>query len=106
MPKVSCSVQNCSYNQNQCCCASIVNIGGKGSLENRATCCGTFLNQLGYSNMAQYTKARGELDAVLCRVDTCTYYKDEHCTLNEIKVGGVEDVEIYTQTDCLSFQKK
>jgi len=106
MPKINCSVETCSYNQNQYCCASIVNIGGKGSVITESTCCGTFLNKLGYSNLAQYTEARGELDAILCRVNTCAYHKDEHCTLPEIEVGSLKEAEIYTETDCLSFDRK
>lgn len=106
MPRISCSVENCSYNQAQCCCANIVNIGGKGAQDNCDTCCGSFLNNLGYSNLAQYTNNRGGLDAILCRVDTCAYHADEHCTLNEIEVGSSEEVDIYTETDCRSFKKK
>lgn len=106
MPRINCSVENCSYNQQECCCASIVNIGGKGAKQSCDTCCGTFLNRLGYSNLAQYTENRGGIDAILCRVDTCVYHESEHCTLNEIQVGSKEEVDIYTETDCLSFQKK
>nr|WP_302597099.1 DUF1540 domain-containing protein [uncultured Cellulosilyticum sp.] len=107
MPKISCSVGTCSYNQDQQrCCASIVNIGGKGSQDSGCTCCGTFLNRLGYSDLAQYTNNRGDIDAILCRVDTCVYNTSEHCTLNEIQVGSKTEADIYTETDCLSFKKK
>lgn len=106
MPRINCSVENCSYNQDQSCCASIVNVGGKGSQDNCGTCCGTFLNRLGYSNLAQYTDNRGDIDAILCRVDTCTYHAKEHCTLNEIQVGSEKEATVYTETDCLSFKKK
>lgn len=107
MPRINCDVKTCSYNQDRICCASIVNIGGKNSATTEGTCCGTFLNRLGYSNLAQYTENRGnDLDAILCRVETCAYHKDEHCTLKEIEVGSLGDAEIYTQTDCLSFERK
>lgn len=106
MARINCSVDTCSYNQEKNCCASIVNIGGKGSIITESTCCGTFLNKLGYSNLAQYTDARGEIDAILCRVETCAYHKEEHCTLNEIEVGSLKEVEVYTETDCLSFERK
>lgn len=106
MPKINCSVETCSYNQNHYCCASIVNVGGKGAVTTEATCCGSFLNKLGYSNLAQYTNERGEPDAILCRVDTCAYHRNEHCTLQEIEVGCLKEAEIYTETDCLSFERK
>lgn len=106
MPKINCSVDTCSYNQDHYCCASVVNIGGKGSTTTEATCCGSFLNRLGYSNLAQYTDRRGDLDAILCKVDTCAYHRDEHCTLNEIEVGSLTEAQIYTETDCLSYERK
>ncbi len=106
MPRIDCSVGNCSYNKEQVCHASIVNIGGKGSKTTEGTCCGTFLNKLGYSDLAQYTEARGDTDAILCKVDTCVYNKKEHCSLNEIEVGSLKEVEVYTETDCLSYEKK
>lgn len=106
MHRINCSVESCSYNGNKICCANIVNIGGKGAQITEATCCGTYLNKLGYSNLAQYTEDRGYTEAVLCRVSSCAYHKDEHCTLKEIEVGSLQDVEIYTQTDCLSFERK
>lgn len=106
MPKVGCSVNTCSYNQSGACYASIINIGGKGASHEKATSCGSFLNRLGYSDLAEYTSMRGDVDAILCRVDTCTYYNDDKCTLQEIQVGGQNEAEIYIETDCLSYNKK
>lgn len=106
MPKINCSVGTCSYNQNQCCCASVVNIGGKGAMTTECTCCGTFLNKLGYSNLAQYTDGRGDLDAIMCKVETCAYNKGDHCMLQEIEVGSLKEAQIYTETDCLSFERR
>lgn len=106
MPTINCSVETCSYNKEHICCASVVNVGGKGSRTTEGTCCGTFLNRLGYSNLAEYTEERGSTDAILCRVETCAYHKNEHCTLDEIEVGSLKEAEVYTETDCLSFEKK
>ena len=107
MPKIHCGVDTCSYNQNKVCCASIINVGGKGSVNNQATCCGSFLNRLGYSNLAQYTENRGDTDAILCKVDTCVHYCENHCSLNEIEMNASNgQAEIYTETDCMSFQQR
>ena len=107
MPKIHCGVDTCSYNQDKVCCASIINVGGKGSTDNQSTCCGSFLNRLGYSNLAQYTENRGDTDAILCKVDTCIHNSSEHCSLNELQIGpSKEAAEIYTETDCLSFERK
>ena len=43
--------------------------------------------------------------SIRCSVDSCTYHADNHCTLNEIKVGccctNVSDCE---STECASFK--
>lgn len=106
MPKISCGVVSCSYNQSQECNANVIQIGGKGANECQQTCCGTFLNSDSYSNLAQYTSNRGGVEKILCRVDTCVYNGDNQCTLSEINVGSAERVDVYSETECQSFQKK
>ncbi|MDF2613247.1 MAG: hypothetical protein K0S71_1033 [Clostridia bacterium] len=102
---ISCSVDSCSYNQEGVCNASILNIGGSGAQITEATSCETYLKQSEYSNLAQ-TVRRGHTDTIFCSVDTCAYHDKQHCTLKEIEVGCLKDVDDYTETDCLSFERE
>lgn len=108
MPKINCSVENCSYNHNKYCCASVVSISGSNANVTETTCCATFLDRMGYSNLeSNAVEQEGIIvDAILCKVDTCVYHKSQHCTLNEIEVGSLVKPEVYTQTDCLSFDRQ
>ena len=106
MPRINCSVENCSYNHDKYCCASVVNISGNSASITETTCCATFLDTMGYSNLTGNEPNSVEVDAILCKVDTCVYHKNEHCTLNEIEVGSLTKPEVYTQTDCLSFDRR
>ena len=106
MPNISCSVESCSYNKNHECNARVIQVGGKGAEECKQTCCGTYLNCANYSNLAQYTDNRETVEAILCRVDTCVHYGDDHCMLDSIEVGCSERVDVYTETECDSFEKK
>lgn len=107
MPKINCSVENCAYNHSRYCCASVINVGGKGADITEATCCDTFLDGMGYSNVqVSNMQSSVDIDAILCKVDTCVYHKDEHCTLQEIEIGCLTTAEDKTQTDCLSFDRK
>ena len=105
MTKVKCGVDTCSYNQQGGCYVSEINVGGKGATNEALTCCGTFLNKQVYSNLAGYTCMRGEADTVLCRVDTCKHNGEGLCTLKEIQVGAKGGANIYTETECLSYDK-
>ena len=107
MPKINCGVENCAYNHGRYCCASIINVDGKSADITESTCCNTFLDGMGYSNVQDCNMQNStELDAILCKVETCVYHKDEHCTLQEIEIGSLTRAEDKTQTDCLSFERR
>ena len=45
--------------------------------------------------------------SIRCSVDSCTYHRDHHCTLNEIQVGctaGSAQPTNCKETQCASFQ--
>ena len=43
--------------------------------------------------------------SIRCSVDSCTYHRDHHCTLNEIRVGACEaNATTCANTECASFQ--
>ena len=43
--------------------------------------------------------------SIKCSVNSCTYHADNHCTLNEIKVGcTTPNVADCTSTECASFK--
>jgi len=43
--------------------------------------------------------------SIKCSVNSCTYHKDAHCTLNEIQVGCCQNcVGEKQNTECASFQ--
>lgn len=102
---ISCSVESCSYNKDRICSASILNIGGSEAQITEATSCETYLKQSEYSNLAE-TVSRGHTETIFCSVNTCAYHAKEHCTLNEIEVGSLKEVDTYNETDCLSFERK
>ena len=39
---VVCDADNCSYNEDHCCCAGKIDIRGEGACNCGETCCGTF----------------------------------------------------------------
>lgn len=106
MGKVSCSVESCSYNKSRVCYAGTIKIGGQGAGEEDGTCCGSFLNQKSYSNLSDYTSMRGATDVINCVVGTCAYNSEEKCTLSSIQVGGGREIQLYSETECQSFEKK
>ncbi|MGL5675829.1 MAG: DUF1540 domain-containing protein [Cellulosilyticaceae bacterium] len=104
MTKVACSVENCSYNNNFECYAKSVAIGGIGSTTEKNTCCGTFLNQDQYSNLAEHTAYKSICKELTCNVASCRHYVENRCKLDAIKVVGENPSTLYVDTDCSNFE--
>ena len=106
MTKVQCSVIKCSYNNDEICYASRIAVGGQGAVEDEGTCCGTFLNEDVYSNLAEHTQYKSCCDYVSCTVGSCAYndHANKKCTLDSIQVEGSDNPAIYIETCCSSFE--
>lgn len=107
MPKISCSVASCSYNQAGVCDASVLKIVGDGANITEETSCSTYIKKEKACNAIGDEVSRGETETVLCEVETCAYHAERHCTLKDgIEVGNLGEAETYKDTDCLSFERK
>lgn len=106
MHRVSCSVHSCSYNQEGICGANVLKVGGDRAMITERTYCETFIDKDGYHNALGQRVTPGETESILCDVSTCAYHAKYHCTLKEIEVGSLKDVENYSETDCLSFERR
>jgi len=106
MSKISCGVENCSHNNEHKCFANIITVGGKSAKKDSDTCCASFLDSVAYSSLTNIidTSSNG-CDVVSCTVGTCTHNSDEHCNAKAIEVNGY-NVNLYSETDCLTFKKK
>lgn len=106
MTQVSCSVENCSYNENNQCLAGEILISGQGITYGQETCCGSYLNKEAYSNLAEYANYKQPVEQVKCRVGDCRYYQNNNCMLSHIHVVGKEPTHIYIETSCQSFEHR
>ena len=105
MAEINCSVNNCSHNKSGVCYSNRVNIGGLNSCCSEDTCCGSFLDKNLYSDLTNNTNASGSCDALICKVGNCKYNCNSLCDLPCISVDG-DDVKIYSEAHCQSFQEK
>lgn len=103
--KINCEVSSCSHNKSFVCYANCVDIVGSSAKKERSTCCGSFLNNLLYSELTNNVLSSGSCDCLKCTVETCTYHSNNLCTLDNIQVSG-GNAEYYTHTACASFKLK
>ena len=105
MEKINCDVSNCSHNKSGVCYSNRVDIAGMTSSTSNDTCCGSFLDRQLYSDLTNNTNTAGRCDALVCKVETCTYNCNNLCELPSINVGG-HNVKIYSEAHCESFKEK
>jgi hypothetical protein len=103
MAKINCEVTNCSHNNAGECYANCIDIVGSSAKKEYDTCCGSFLNNLTYSELTNNTLSAGSCDCLKCTVETCKFHDNHLCTLDHIQVSG-QGAQYYTQTDCSSFK--
>jgi len=104
MSKINCGVTNCSHNDEFTCFANVINVGGKSAKKDSDTCCASFLDAKTYSDLTNNVNEKGSAcDAITCNVGTCTHNSNNLCTADSINVSG-ENVNLYSETDCLTFE--
>lgn len=106
MTQVSCSIVNCSYNENNECFAGEILISGQGITYGQETCCSSYLNKEAYANLADYTDHKRPTEWVNCRVGDCRHYCNSKCMLSQIQVVGKQPTHIYIETSCNSFEQR
>lgn len=105
MQKINCNVNSCSHNKSGVCYSNRVDIGGLNVSSECGTCCGSFLNKSLYSDLTNNTNSQGQCDALICNVQSCAHNCNKVCNLESINVSG-SNCQIYTETECSSFNQK
>lgn len=103
--KVACNVNNCAYYSSGNCCAQTINVGGKTATKAENTCCGSFLDVLGYSHLNNSCTTSGVCENIICNVGSCEYHSGNTCTASNVSVGG-NHANLYSETNCSTFKLK
>lgn len=103
MPKLNCSVANCAYNAESCCCLSNVKVDGSSQTHHtEGTCCESFAEGGSGTNCSGIPAAYSEID---CQATSCTHNENCRCYADSIQVAG-NGADYSGQTECSSFCKK
>ncbi|SHH91297.1 protein of unknown function [Clostridium collagenovorans DSM 3089] len=103
MPQLSCCVDSCTHNKENCCCKNTIKVGGKKAEKPSSTCCESFHEQDGsFTNSIETPNAA--LD-VKCDATNCIHNCNCSCAADSIDVSGVSACSC-DQTQCSSFQER
>ncbi len=102
MTQLDCSVVNCRYNEDSCCCRSGITVGGSSATASNETCCGSFAEKT--SSTASNSVGEPEKPTeVSCEAKKCVYNEDCECTASGIGVAG-SNACCCGETECGTFR--
>lgn len=104
MTKLECTVTNCCYNDDKCCCKGDIMVEGEDAKTSQATCCSSFREKK--SDMASNAVKHPKEDIeVGCHACNCVYNRECKCMAEKIGISGANACHC-KETECVTFACK
>ena len=101
MPKLRCSVRNCSHNTEDYCSLGYIQVDGERANNSTGTCCANFdSSEYAASNTVHACQDNVEIQ---CDAMSCIYHRDDHCTAAAVNMSGATTACSNQDTQCGSF---
>lgn len=101
MTQLKCTVHNCTYQKDDCCCRGNIMVEGKHASTNRETCCGSFEERKG-CGCHNATGEAPKMSDISCEVVNCKFNAEGKCDASDIAVTGNQACTC-SETECASF---
>ncbi len=99
MTSLNCCVENCAYNNHNCCCVGAIKIGGKQATYPARTCCDSFAEK--DSAPTSCHTPNPQID-ISCKATNCMYNYNCRCSAEHVDISG-RFACICGETECSSF---
>lgn len=99
MPRLNCSVSNCSHNCDDACCLNQIGVAADHASSPEGTCCSNFIEQTGATNSMESPNASLEVG---CSATNCTHNDGCRCCADSIDIAG-QGASNSVDTLCSSF---
>ena len=107
MPAINCNINNCTHNTNGTCYANKISVNGKKARTSNNTCCSSFVNESGYSNLTNSTLDSNPCNSLNCTVKTCVNNAGNICALRDVSITShADNANLLSETYCGSFRCK
>ena len=107
MPAINCNINNCAHNTNGTCYANKISVNGKKARTSNNTCCSSFVNESGYSNLTNSTLDSNPCNSLNCTVKTCVNNAGNICALRDVYITShADNANLLSETYCGSFRCK
>ena len=107
MPAINCNINNCAHNTNGTCYANKISVNGKKARTSNNTCCSSFVNESGYSNLTNSTLDSNPCNSLNCTVKTCVNNAGNICALRDVSITShADNAKLLSETYCGSCRCK
>lgn len=103
MAELKCCVENCSYNQDDCCCKGDIMVGGKHADTCGDTCCDSFSqrHEGAYVSALDHPCRTISID---CEAVKCMYNSNYKCHAQHVDIKGAGACDCQG-TECSTFRE-
>ncbi|MBR5799247.1 MAG: DUF1540 domain-containing protein [Lachnospiraceae bacterium] len=104
MAYLDCSVRNCTYNKEECCCKGDIMVGGKHAGREDETCCESFRDAKNdrFESALEHPCRTISID---CEAVKCVYNSNYKCIAEHVDIMGAGADES-KETSCATFKEK
>ena len=101
MAELKCVVENCTYNNDKCCCKGDIMVGGKEAEKENDTCCESFKDRTGESASNAMNPCR--TISIDCEAVKCVYNTNYKCYAEHVDIKGCGACDC-GETACATFK--
>lgn len=105
MADLRCAVENCMYNNSQCCCKGDIMVGGMRADQSSDTCCESFHEERPGQTTNSFNDHPSQTISIDCEAVKCIYNTNYRCHAEHVDILGC-GADDCRQTACGTFQER
>lgn len=107
MAELKCAVENCMYNNSECCCKGDIMVGGMRACSCDDTCCESFREEKENATNAfnSFNDHPCRTISIDCEAVKCVYNTNYKCHADHVDIRGCGASDC-RETACATFQER
>lgn len=105
MAELKCAVENCMYNNSECCCKGDIMVGGMRACNSDDTCCESFREEKEGQAVNSFNDRPSRVISIDCEAVKCMYNTNYKCYAEHVDIRGCGASDC-RETSCATFREQ